>query len=327
VLAGFQIVFFTTPEMTWPAFQPIPGLDSPEVVPFLIDVVEQGPDWTDQSLLDAHGGMYPHIARCYAVMCLGSIQDQRAFAPLVSTLRSGDYLADRFEITYARKDRYDIRDYAALALGYLGNSDAVEPLIEALTESEQPWAVFGLTMLRDPRAIRPIIEYSNALDKLDYRTHRCLEYISRARFSIRYSTRTQKYSISEFPELGELDPSNVYLLLWRHWLQVGDAFAKRQFELWYPRWKRLLQERPEDTLSQDYVLFDMVRGGVAVLPYLLDEIAEGDESLLHAVEFIREGGPIAGSSTSDPSLDRAACLSWWEEDKERWLVFDPNAGE
>ena len=43
-------------------FVPMKGLKDPEAVPFLIDVMINGPDWQDEELLTMHGGILPHLA-------------------------------------------------------------------------------------------------------------------------------------------------------------------------------------------------------------------------------------------------------------------------
>ena len=318
----FQIVRFDVTETPWPNFWPIKDLDGPQAVPYLINVLENGPAWTDENLLKARGGIYPHIARCFAALCLGVIGDSRAFESLIKVLQYGDYLEDRFEITYERKDQYHISDYAALALGYLGDPNAVDPLIDVLEKGEREWTIYGFTILRDVKAIKPIIEYLSINNKFNRRFHSCLEHISRAFLPIKYSSNTRKYTIIDFPELGEFEGNNVYQALWEHWLVIGDEFAREQFEEYYPKWILLIQERPDDQFSQDRAIFRMVRGGVPALPYIMDQIDKGDESLLPAVEFIRKGGPIAGCSLRAPAENRDEILLWWTENKQKWLIFD-----
>jgi len=42
-----------------PKSGPIPGLDDPNAVPFLIDILENGPSWEDKRLLGWRGGCVP----------------------------------------------------------------------------------------------------------------------------------------------------------------------------------------------------------------------------------------------------------------------------
>jgi len=323
IRAGFRLVGFRYDGVPGPKFAPVKGLDDPGVVPFLIDVLENGPSWIDEKLLKVRGGIHPHIARCYAALCLGAIGDQRAYDPLVKMLQQGDFLEDKFDITYNRRDRYHISDYAAVALGYLGDPRAVDPLITAMKESGREWAVYGLTRLRDTRAVKPIIEYALKNDRLDYMLHRCLEHISRAHFDFKYADTIRRCTIRQFPELGEHDLQSAYRILWRHWLKEGDRYAKRQFYEYYPKWERLCKERSSDRFSQGHVLFDMTRGGVAALPFIMVEIEKGDESLVLAVEFLKAGGPVDRSLDHTLPTDAGAeCLQWWAENRPKWTVFD-----
>jgi hypothetical protein len=330
VRAGFRIVVSQPLGDPWPLFKPIKGLDQSDVVPFLIDVLENGPNWTDRTLLEAREGMYPHIARCYAAMCLGCIGDQRAFAPLVRALQKGDFLESKLTITSSEKERYHISDYAALALGYLGNPDAVQPLLSALQKDSRTSAIFGLTKLRDPRAIRPIIEYTSARDRLDFHTHRCLEYIARVSFRMEYSSRTRKSSIPAFPELGEFEPDKAPKALWPYWLKKGDKFAKQQFDEHYPVWRRAWEEKsqyPEGEEPYGGIMFRMLQGGIAALPYVMDELEKGDESLLYAVDSIKLGKKYMIINSHHLSADvstRDKALKWWQDNKQKWLVVDPN---
>ena len=324
--AGFQLVRFETRGVPGPQFRPIKGLDSPDAVPFLLNVLNNGPDWTDEKMLKSRGGMYPHIARCYSALCLGVIGDKRAYEPLIKILQNGDYIEDKFEITYSKKDKYPISDYAAIALGYMGDPNAINPLIAALQNDSREWAVYGLTRLRDVRAIKPIVTYVSGRDRFEPLMHNCLEYISRARFRIGYSSKTRSYTVVDFPEMGKLKGEKIHKALWQHWLKEGDKFAKQQFEEYYPKWKLLRRERPDDRFSQGRVLFEMVRGGVPALPHIIDTIdKEEDESLLLAVESIRApGGPSRESSIHklQKNVTRAECLKWWNENKHKWLIFE-----
>lgn len=262
-------------------------------------------------------------------MCLGYIQDQRAFGPLVKALQHGDVLEPGLPISNRDKERHPVSGYAALALGYLGNENAIDPLIQALNENERSWAIDGLTMLRSPRAIRPIIECASACSELDDHVHRCLAYITQSHLPITISRTTGKSTVATFPELGELEPAQTPQALWQHWLKGGgDRYAKQQFEKYYPVWKRALLERPQDPDEPDSgykgILYRMIGGGIAALPYLMSRIEQGDASLLWAVESLRQGRLLDFNRDELPPeiATCAAGLKWWRENKETWSVFD-----
>jgi len=100
-------------------FVPIEGLDSLEAVPFLMEVVKNGP--VRSRLL---GSKYEDLARCYAALALSAIKDSRALEPLVEALK-GEYREDG-----QRPVR--LPAYAARALAFLGDYRAVDALIGAM---------------------------------------------------------------------------------------------------------------------------------------------------------------------------------------------------
>lgn len=327
----YRIVRFETP---CPNFQPIKGLDSPQAVPYLINVLDNGPPWTEEKLLK-DGGIYPHIARCYAALCLGVIRDERAYEPLVRMLRHGTYLEDKFEITYSRKEKYHISDYAALALGYFGDPNAVDPLIDALQKDGRAWAVYGLTRLHDFRAIRPIIEYAFRHNQSDFghSIHRCLEIFTGARFRINYSSESRKSTVPDFPELGELETDKVFGVLWKHWLKEGDRLARRRIEE-YSTYRRLLMEKKLDAANKFHhngsPKSKVFSCGIAALPYIIDAIEKGDVSLVPIVPELTRGHK-AKALHLNPELSinakRAEVLEWWKKNKQKWTIFRPKASE
>ncbi|UCG58784.1 MAG: HEAT repeat domain-containing protein [Phycisphaerales bacterium] len=284
-------------------FCPVPGLDDPEAVPFLVDVLENGPDREDREVAKPFGDRYPHVAKSYAALCLGKIGDPRGLDPLVGALGDQDS-----EVVW----------YAAVALGYMGSPDAVDPLIQALEDGGPISAVYALRDLRDIRAIRSIIEYASAQGRFDYRMHRCLEIISRARFTVRYLHSDGEYTVMEFPELGSLPSDRFYEELWRHWLKVGGEFARSQFEQYHPKLQLLKQERPDDTVSQNAVAWQMMQGGIATLPYMIEEIKNGDESLVAMVWKL-----VGPNASLEEDATGQECLEWWAQNKDEWLLsFD-----
>ena len=108
-----------------PAFAPVEGLDTPEAVPFLIDVVKQGPG-PFAHLADR----YDDLARCYAALCLGLTKDPRALEPLVEALEG--------RIVEDRKRPIWLPALAAQSLAFLRDYRAIEPLIEALNHQDVP---------------------------------------------------------------------------------------------------------------------------------------------------------------------------------------------
>jgi hypothetical protein len=94
---------FLPPSSDWnppgPRFAPIVGLSDPNAIPFLINVLKNGPDWSDEELPEGKSNEYRYVARCYAALCLGSTGDSRAFEPLLEILSTVPTLLERVNIT------------------------------------------------------------------------------------------------------------------------------------------------------------------------------------------------------------------------------------
>lgn len=325
VRAGFKLLNFPMGSPSTPQFEPINGLDGPDAVPFLINVLRNGPGRTESTLFQDQDSIYCHIARCYAALCLGAVGDNRALAPLIEAL---DEPVSQESTTAGKRDerqRYPLSDYAAIGLGYLGDTAAVKPIIRVLPTRGKRYDYFAIALmfLGDIRAVKPLIQHASNQGKMSYTVHCCLQDLFRTGFAIRYISGRHTYHIPDFPELGELDANQVYLTLWKHWEKKGADFAKRQFEEYYPRWKRVQKNRPDDSLSQRRLLGKMTHGGVFVLPYLMEHIEKGDDSLIPATHrFIIKEHKRRGyiPDREKPSISRSDCLKWWQNNRDRYMV-------
>jgi len=59
--------------------------------------------------------------------------------------------------------------------------------------------------------------------------------------------------------------------------------------------------------------------GIAVLPWVVERLEEGDDDLLWLVGMLTHGesGPAAGVPAEDATT---SCLSWWQDNKDRWTI-------
>lgn len=103
-----------------PEWDPPPGLDKKEAVPFLIEVLKNGPEGSE--ILS--GELYSRLAQCYTALCLGAMKDSRAREPLIDAMKTVDEGDQRAYVSRT----------AALALGLSGDSLAIGPLVEALAD-------------------------------------------------------------------------------------------------------------------------------------------------------------------------------------------------
>ncbi len=300
-----------------PRFSPAEGLDTKEAVPFLLRVLIEGPDWTDEQMLTEQGGIYPHIARCYAALCLGAIGDANALEPLIEMLRHGDYLEHKYTITSGEKQRHDIRAYAAIALGLLGDERAFDPMLEQLAKSPNVHVAFALARLGDVRAITPLIRYGFQLDpEAHVHIHRCLEELSKTRATIQYDRNDKTVTDPVFPELGRMERLVAYRRHWEHWLTNGRRYAKEQFDLYYDEWRRSLKEWPQARDVHASLMRKMLVGGVAIIPELMDKLEVDGEDLLPAIELLV--GPLI-SKWPDKPMTRPQVLNWWKANRHKWI--------
>lgn len=327
VRAGFILLNFPIGSPSTPQFEPIKGLDDPNAVPFLINVLRDGPNQVRSTLFLDQDNIYSHIARCYAALCLGTIGDNRALTPLIEALDKPVFQESRTAGKQDERQRYPLSDYAAIGLGYLGDTSAVKPIIHILPTRGQRYDYFAIALmyLGDIRAVRPLIQHASTQGKMSYTVHYCLQDLYNTEFAIRYISGRHTYSIPDFPELGELDANHVYLTLWKHWERKGADFAKKQFEEYYPRWKYVQKERPEDSLSQRRLLGEMTHGGVFVLSYLMEQIEKGDDSLIPATtRFIIKNNKKRRDYQPDgekpSSISRSDCLKWWQSNRDIYIV-------
>jgi len=328
-------------------YRPIKGLESPDAVPFLIDVMINGPDWEDKQLLTMHGGILPHLARCIAASNLGAHKDPRAYEPLLEMLNKGDFLEEKYHITYFEKNKYDIKKYAAEALGILGDPRGIDPLIAAIQNDEcaqdiKQEASRSLGYLRDPNAVDFLVEAAKnkktnkslrwesikSLSRIrDMRTvpiiieiaeeigeadtmHDYLAYMTKVEFNLKYSREDRAYTVREFPELGKIDSS---LKVWRHWLNIGKKYTEDEFQKQYSQWHTVKQTRSEEKAAIKNEYRKMLKFGVASLPLMIEKISQGELALIPAVSELTNRN-LKEDATQDE------CLQWWKKNKQRWLI-------
>ncbi|MBN2589216.1 MAG: hypothetical protein JXA96_05110, partial [Sedimentisphaerales bacterium] len=309
---------FYIPSTGWnppvPGFVPINGLNDANAVPFLIDVMENGPDWADEDLPEGKGDMYRYVARCYASLCLGTTKDYRAFEPLVEIMNNTAIEQYHYEINVVRQVTYNLRSHAAFALGYLDDYNAVEPLMEIMEQDGFIECIYSLVRLRAAEAAPSIITIASEHELFNIDIHLGLEYILRVNFKI-YS-EGDVYGIEEFPEVEKKPYKEIHRTLWQHWLKVGNKYAKDKFEEYYPQWKTALEEKPDAVSRHEVLLERMTKGGVAAIPYIIKKIEQGDADLVQAISNLTGEHQLINFSASQ-------CLQWWNENKQKWLIFTP----
>jgi hypothetical protein len=320
-----------------PEFYPIIGLNDPNAVPFLLNVLQNGPDWSEEELSRASPSIgantYRYVARCYAALCLGYIGDPRALEPLLEILNNKDIETYPHHPLRPQSDVYNLRAYTAFALGYLGDRRAVDPLIRSLREDGFVECIYALIRLQTITATPVIVQVASEhnMFRRNVAISHCLEYMLKVKFTSRTAERDRRYqTIDQFPELGLVYIRDYYGTLWQHWLKAGDKYAREQFEKYYPQLKAALKDRPNARSLHIVLKERMLKGGVAVVPHLIAEIEKGDTSLIPVVAKLTDPG-IPRIRSFYPQLSETATrdkvLEWWRRNKRKWTVFQPEITE
>ena len=347
--AEFMLVSWPIDPALGPEFYPTKGLDRKDAVPFLVDVLLGDPKWARDPLFQDTQGLYFHLARCYAALCLGAIGDNQAFGPLIRVLERPEIPEGYAEVVtkdnldsvpsdgryppnyggtasqYDERQKYPLVDYVMLGLGYLGDKRAVEPIILALPRLGQKYqfAAHALALLDDPRAVMPLIEHASRTGFLDLRVHCCLDHLTKAHFVILDGSERGTCKFLDFPELGEIPWDLAYLRLWEHWAKEGTSWAIRHAAWRYAKHKSLSQGSVEYPIRQA-IFDDMARGGRAALVFIMEQIEKGDESLVPFIpewlKPVRKNPFRAARSPLPANATRQQCLNWWKANKEHWLI-------
>ena len=325
---------FLSPSTGWdppgPRFAIIIGLREYNAVPFLINVLQNGPDWSDDELPKFYkpkADMLRYVARCYAALCLGSIRDSRALDPLLTVLNDTSIETYKYGDKLTRRGEYNLRAHAAFALGYLGDRRAVKPLIKSLKQDGFEECIYALARLEAVTAVPIIVQVASDRNLFSGDINRCLEYILKVNFTLQTAKEDRRYQfIEQFPEIGTIHFKDIYRKLWQHWMKAGDRYAKEQFEEYYPQWKAALKDKPNAPSRHRALQKKMLKGGVAATPYLIAEIENGDNALIPVASKLtkprnRRIKDISANLSENATLTKA--LEWWKKNKQKWVVFQP----
>ncbi|MBP7052343.1 MAG: hypothetical protein KBE65_15125 [Phycisphaerae bacterium] len=310
----FVFLYSSTWSPPWPHALADSRLVAPEAVPYLIQVLREGPEWTDDELRSASKESPRYYARCYAALCLGLSKDPRASDPLLDVLLDTQ-IAPFISPHPVRKDRYDLRDFAAFALGDLGDCRAIEPLLAALRSDHFPLSIYSLLKLHAFSAVPSIIEVAVEHDLLSTTVHSSLMYALKVHFTLVHSHEDETWTVEEFPGLLGSSVGEICAQLWLHWLDAGDRYARNWFDAYYSEWDTAVREQPNNHSYHNALLNKMLTGGMAATPYIIDKMKQGDERLVEAMTRLIRCWKVEGCTAAE-------WLQWWTDNRQQWQVFD-----
>jgi hypothetical protein len=299
-------------------FRPlVEGLDDVDAVPFLLEVIYQGPPWEPSSRL--RDRLTAYVARSYALLSLAASGDRRAF-PVLSDVLQNDANIPSPNLPEADRLKYDIRAYAAAGLGTLGDPNAVDLLLGNLDDPNprvKQQTFWALARIGEPRAIRPMLEQALADDEIrDMTLDSCMAIITKMQPEIDLSSERREITYRDFPELGpvKLGERSTYKTFWRHWLTVGGQRAREHFEDEYGKWKIEKRTRPpHEKHIDDRDKKKMLKYGVATLPFMIEQVHRGETDLILLISELVDGR-IAPDATPQQ------CLRWWDNNRGKWTI-------
>ncbi|HML74731.1 MAG TPA: HEAT repeat domain-containing protein [Anaerohalosphaeraceae bacterium] len=328
-----------------------------EAVPFLIQVIQQGPDWQDE--YKGKIRLTPHVARGYAALCLAYTRDERAFPVLIELLEKGKPLIDintlHNEIIEEQKrldelyhpmvsrggsaipplnsseagtlmkelqQDYDIRTFAAASLGILKDTRAVSALVKTLKDQNEMvryHSVLALAEIPDMRTIEPILQAATMYKIDDIAVSRAMKKMTKYRLNIEFNSVNNIVTIPDYPELGIV--------------QYEEGKSKYVFReiwsRWYQNGKSLLEKKYKEKYDEyiktkkDPSQLEETRSRTRQ-----DIVSLGVPALPMIIQKIEQGEtdlvPVVAVLTNNEiskDANQTEVLQWWKENKERWIIF------
>ena len=295
-----------------PKFLPwVEGLDDTNAVPFLLDVIYEGPPW-DANLWPYTNPRFRHAARNYALLSLAASHDRAAFDILTDILNSDDNSVNwDLSAGYQRALlQEDIRMYAVVGLGMLADPNATDLLLRMFHDknpSVKRQCLWSLAKIGELRAIEPMVEAAVADEKIDGLTlHLCIERMTKAKIQGKYLPKLRRTTYKDFPQLGELEGGTAqYKKMWQHWFRVRKAWTEQQFEKRYERWRKQPDASPNER--------QLLAVGINALPLMIGKVEEGETDLVPVISRL-----VDRQLPQDASQQQ--CLTWWQENKDKWLI-------
>jgi len=129
-----------------------------------------------------------------------------------------------------------------------------------------------------------------------------------------YIMTRKTFTRSEWPE-GKLGDSRTKVKLYINWWGNGRKLTPQQLGQSYSQWKKLKTEGKEKEAKEK--LEEIRALGVAALPIIIEKVKQGDNELIPIVSKLTDG-------QVDPNTNNSQCVSWWQQNKESWLIPFPN---
>lgn len=138
---------------------------------------------------------------------------------------------------------------------------------------------------------------------------KAIEEIAKVKILAEYDKAKRMAVFPDFPNVTPGEEVYVY------WWKTARKETPKRFEMLNAEWEELKNEGKEDEAKEKYK--EIRHLGIAALPMMMDKVGEGDRELVAVVSELTAG-------KVDPNASIPQCVSWWEQNKEDWLIPFPN---
>ncbi len=119
---------------------------------------------------------------------------------------------------------------------------------------------------------------------------------------------------SDWPTGSSMD-SRAKIRLYLRWWQASRLQTPQRFKKLHSEWKKFKRQGKESQAKDRQA--QIRRLGLAALPDIMDQIMHGDKELISIVSTLTRG-------KVDPNATLDECVSWWQDNKEKWRIPFPN---
>jgi len=124
----------------------------------------------------------------------------------------------------------------------------------------------------------------------------------------------KRFEEYEQPEYHVRDSKSTAAAVAKWWPKARKE-TPHQFNQRYSQWKDLKKQGKEKEAKEK--LEEIRALGIASLPIIIEKVKQGDNELIPIVSKLTDG-------QVDPNANTSQCVSWWQQNKEQWLIPFPN---
>jgi hypothetical protein len=136
-----------------------------------------------------------------------------------------------------------------------------------------------------------------------------IDRIAKVRIYAKYDEVKKETVFPDFPDVKPKE--NIYVYWWRE----GHKSTPSLFQKRHTKLKELRMQKKDKEANIEYrKIIDL---GIDALPCMIEEVEKGDMELISVISFLTDG-------KVEPDASIEQCVSWWEKNRQHWLIPFPN---